>query len=62
MRSINTFLPLPQNDLDPEEAEAKYKEIQEAYEIMTTPEKKMLFDSDPKNLVKPPHPLTNSLL
>jgi DnaJ family protein C protein 3 len=45
------------NGLDPEEAEAQYKLIQEANEILTTPELKILFDSDVKNLVSPfPNP------
>jgi len=41
-----------QNDIDPEEAEQKFKEIQEAYDILTDPEKKVMFQSDPKNLPK----------
>ena len=53
----------PQLELDPDEADAKYKEIQEAYEILTTPERKMLFDSKPANLVSAqfqPHHLPSS--
>lgn len=41
-----------QNDIEPEEAEAKFKEIQEAYDVLTDPDKKVMFQSDPKNLPK----------
>lgn len=40
------------NGIEPEDAEEKYKEIQEAHDILTTPDLKCLFDSDVKNLPK----------
>jgi len=41
-----------QNDIEPEEATERMKEIQEAYTILTTPDLKKILDSDPKKLPK----------